>query len=421
MVASPPGFRPGMLHRMWRLFPARRRRQAFAWMSARIAPEPDRSPPDPALGLAVCGELSRASGLGESARIMLRGVESLGLPSWPVDVGPPIGGRAPQIVFEPGRAPPPGVSLVVHANPPVLPLALLRLGAKTVRGRRVIGYWAWELPVAPPEWRAGVRFVHEVWVLSSFIAAAMEPILPGRVRVVRPPLAVAPPKPARIGRDGFAIPADAVVVLMVFNLASSFVRKNPLAAIAAFRQAFGDRRDRLLILKVTNADHFTGDFVALQAAVGDAANIRIETRLMAPDEIAALMQAADIVLSLHRSEGLGLVLAEAMLLGRPVVATGWSGNMDFMDEASAALVPHRLIVPADPRGVLVVEGAVWADPDIAVAAEHLRRLADNPAERVALGQAGRRMAMAKLGGETLLAAMQAIGAAPPASGALANG
>ncbi len=416
MAAPASGFRPGLLHRMWRLLPAQRRRRAFAWMTARIAPEPDRDPPEPAPGLAVCGELSRASGLGESARIMLRGVESLGLASWPIDVGPPIGRRAPQVVFEPGRAPPPGVSLVVHANPPVLPLALLRLGAKMVRRRRVIGYWAWELPVAPPEWRAGVRFVHEVWVLSSFIAAAMEPILPGRVRVVRPPLAVSPPKPAQIGRDGFAIPAGAVVVLMIFNLASSFVRKNPLAAIAAFRQAFGNRSDRLLILKVTNADHFTDDFAALRAAVGDAANIRIETRLMVPDEIAALMQASDIVLSLHRSEGLGLVLAEAMLLGRPVVATGWSGNMDFMDDASAALVPHRLIVPVDPRGVLVAEGAVWADPDVAVAAEHLRRLADNPAERAALGEAGRRMAMARLGSDTLLAAMQSIGAAPPVSG-----
>ncbi|MDR3535945.1 MAG: glycosyltransferase [Acetobacteraceae bacterium] len=380
-------------------------------MSARIAPKPDRQPPDPIPGLAVGGELSRASGLGEGARLMLRGVESLGLPSWPVDVGPPIGRTAPQVAFASSCVPPPGASLVMHANPPVLPLALLRLGAKMVRGRRVIGYWAWELPVAPREWRAGVRFVHEVWVPSSFTAAAVEPLLPGRVRVVRPPLAVTPPRPAPIGRDGFAIPAGTVVVLMIFNLASSFVRKNPLAAIAAFRAAFGDRRDRLLILKVTNADHFADDFAALRAAAADATNIRIETRLMTSNEIAALTMAADIVLSLHRSEGLGLVLGEAMLLGRPVVATGWSGNLDFMDESSAALVPGRLIVPVDPRGVLVAKGAVWADPDVGVAAQHLRRLADDPASRMALGEAGRRMAVERLGPETLLAAMQAIGAA----------
>lgn len=412
MDATATTFRPGLLHRLWRLLPAQRRRRAFSWVSARIAPRPDPAPPEAAPGLAVCGELSRASGLGEGARVMLRGVESLGLPSWPVDVGPPIGRTAPQVAFESGRAPPPGVSLVIHTNPPVLPLALLRLGPRQVRGRRVIGYWAWELPVAPPEWRVGARFVHEVWVPSSFTAAAVAPLLPGRVRVVRPPLAVTPPRPAPIGRDGFAIPAGTVVVLVIFNLASSFVRKNPLAAIAAFREAFGDRRDRLLILKVTNADHFAEDFAALRAAVGDATNIRIETRLMSTAELAALTNVADIVLSLHRSEGLGLVLAEAMLLGRPVVATGWSGNLDFMDETSAALVPCSLIVPVDPRGVLVAEGSVWADPDIGIAAQHLRRLADDAAGRAALGQAGRRMANERLGPETLLAAMRAVGAAP---------
>ncbi len=395
---------------MWRILPAQRRRRVFAWATAKVAPKPSPLVVDVAPGLAVGGELSRASGLGEGARLMLRGVASLGLPAYPLDVGPPVGRGERQVVFDAGRLPPPGVSLVLHVNPPVLPLAMLRLGRNAVRGRRMIGYWAWELPVAPPEWRLGAAFVHEVWVPSAFTAGAMEPLLPGRVRVVRPALAKTPPIPAAIGRDGFGIPAGCVVVLVVFNLASSFVRKNPLAAIMAFRAAFGDRADRLLILKVTNAGHFATDFEALTAAAGGAANIRIETRLMAPDELAALTQTADIILSLHRSEGLGLVLAESMLLGRPVIATGWSGNLDFMDETSAALVPCRLIVPRDPRGVLVAEGAVWADPDIGAAAEHLRRLADDPAERARIGENGRRMALARFGPETLLTAMCAIGA-----------
>ncbi|MBN8903915.1 MAG: glycosyltransferase, partial [Rhodospirillales bacterium] len=180
------------------------------------------------------------------------------------------------------------------------------------------------------------------------------------------------------------------------------------------RAAFGDRPDRILVLKVTNADHFADDFAQLRAAVAGASNIRIDDRLMPPDMLAALMQAADIVLTLHRSEGLGLVPAEAMLLGRAVVSTGWSGNLDFMDETAAALVPARLIPPVDPRGVLVAKGAVWADPDLGVAAAHLRRLADDPIARAEIAAAGERLARSRFGSETLLAALRGLGAAPAA-------
>ena len=117
------------------------------------------------------------------------------------------------------------------------------------------------------------------------------------------------------------------------------------------------------------------------------------------------MAACDIVLSLHRSEGFGLVPAEAMLAGLPVVATDWSGTQDFLTPESAALVPARLVPVHDPRGVYDLPGAVWAEPDVSVAANHLRRLADDPAARLALGQAGRAAAQRRLGTDGLLAAL----------------
>jgi glycosyltransferase involved in cell wall biosynthesis len=285
----------------------------------------------------------------------------------------------------------------------------MRLGRDTLRGRRVIGCWAWELPILPPDWRAGLPFVHDVWVPSSFTASAIEPLLPGRVRVVRPPLAEFPPVPARLGRADFGLPEGCVITLVAFNLASSFVRKNPLAAISAFRTAFADRHDRLLLLKIGNPHHFPADFKLIQAAAAELDNVRIETRELPPADHFALMAAADIVLSLHRSEGLGLVLAEAMLLHRPVVATGWSGNLDFMDEQSAALVPVQLVAPVDPRRVLEAEGAMWAEPDTGVAAQHLRRLADDASARTALGERGYASAMSHFGLDTLAAALHAIG------------
>jgi glycosyltransferase involved in cell wall biosynthesis len=412
MQHAPASFAPSPAHRLWRLLPPVRRRRALTYVTARLAPGPDRTPPPASRGLAVGGELSRASGLGEGARLMLRGAARLGLPTWPVDLGAPGINRTaeiPPLTADPPQAPPPGVPLVLHINAPLIPLAMLRLGHNLRCGRQIIGYWAWELPVVPPDWYAGLKFVHQLWAPSSFTAAALAPLFPGAVRVVRPPLAVLPPTPLRLDRAAFGLPSNAVVILVAFNLASSFVRKNPLAAIAAFRAAFGTRADRFLLLKVGDPTHFPDDFATLRAAIAGAPNIRIETRVLPPDDRTALMNTADIVLTLHRSEGLGLVAAEAMLLGKPVIATGWSGNLDFMDDVSAALVPARLIPPRDPRGVLQVAGTVWADPDIGVATAHLRRLADDPTARTTLGARGRRMAQARFGLDTLADALRDIG------------
>lgn len=394
-----------LLHRLWRRLPPAQRRRLFTTAVGLLAPRAGPAPANSG-GIAVAGELSRASGLGEGARLMLRALEQIGVPSWPVDIGPLLPAHTADLPAV-TRAPPPGVPLVLHVNPPLLPLALLRLPRAVVRGRRIIGYWSWELPAAAADWHAGGRFVHAVWVPSAFTAGAVEALAPGRVRVVPHPLALAPPVPSALDRAAFGLPADAVVVLVAFNLASSFARKNPLAAVAAFQAAFGGRSDRLLLLKVGNREHFPEDFARIVATVGEAPNIRLETRTFPAPDLHALTAACDIVLSLHRSEGFGLVLAEAMLLGKPVVTTGWSGNLDFMDRDSAALVDYRLVPVADPRGTYRMAGACWAEPDPMHAAVLLRRLADDPAARAALGARGRAHAAQALGDEAVRAALAA--------------
>lgn len=391
-------------HRLWRRIPAGPRRWGLTTAARLLAPHPDRVPPPAASGIAVAGELRRPSGLGEVARLMLAGLERLGVDSWQLDLGALPGGRvtAPTL--------PPGAPLLLHVNAPLLPLTLLRLPRGLLRGRRIIGYWAWELPTMPDAWRAGLPFVHDVWTLSPFSQAAIATLQPsGGVRCVPPPLAEFPPSPAPLDRAAFGLPADAVVVLAAFSLASSFRRKNPLGAIAAHRAAFGARADRLLLLKINDPEAFPADFRRIQDAVAGAANIRIETRGFPAADHHALMRCADIVLSLHRSEGFGLVPAEAMLLGVPVVATGWSGNMAFMDADCAALVGYRLIPARDPRGVFEAPGAQWAEPDIAEAASWLQRLAESPALRRQLGAAGKAAAASRLGLDPLRAAVAALG------------
>ena len=259
----------------------------------------------------------------------------------------------------------------------------------------------------PESWRAGLPFVHEVWAPSRFSAAALSAIVPN-VRVVPHPVAAHPPTPSGLRRADFGLPEDAIVTLVSFNLASSFERKNPLGAIAAHRAAFGHRPDRILLLRVGNPHHFLADFARLQAEA-DAPNIRIDTSTLPRDDAHALMAACDIVLSLHRSEGFGLVPAEAMLLGKPVVATDWSGTTDFMDADCAALVPAKLIPARDPRGVFEAPGAVWADPDSDAAASWLVRLAEDEGLRARLGAAARDAARERLGPAALAAAVRAFG------------
>jgi len=159
---------------------------------------------------------------------------------------------------------PPDVPLVLHINAPVLPAALLRLPRALLRGRRIIGYWAWELPVVPNAWAAAAGLVHDIWTPSRFSADALERLAPGRVQVVPHPVALSPPQPSALTRADFGLPEEAVIVLVSFSLASSFARKNPLAAVAAFRQAFGARTDRLLLLKIVHASHAPADLALIR-------------------------------------------------------------------------------------------------------------------------------------------------------------
>jgi len=395
------------LHRLWRALPAQARRAAFLRGAAFVAPRPDLPPPSVHGGIVVGGEIGRASGLGEGARLMHAALEKLGVPAWQIACGVSVPGeRAAAIDAAP---PPEGAALVVHVNAPMIPAAFLGLPRGFLRGRRVIGYWAWELPVVPDAWSVGVPFVHEIWTPSRFSAAALERLAPGRVRVVPHPVAAAPPLPSAMKRADFGLRHDAVVVLVSFSLASSFARKNPLAAIAAFRAAFGDRADRLLVIKVVHADHAPADLELLRREAGGAANILFETRVLPMADSHALTRCADIVLSLHRSEGFGLVPAEAALLGRAVVATDFSGTTDFLDESCSIPIPYRLVPARDPRGVFEAPGAEWAEADVPAAAAALRALADDRDLRARLGAAARLQAERRLGAGPLAEAVRGLG------------
>lgn len=392
----------GLAHRAWRQIPAAPRRALLRHAGALIAPRADATPPEQSRGIVIAGEMSRISGLGVGARILRDAISGLGVARGTAELG---------LFTRPvPNALPPDAAVLLHVNAPSLPLMLARAPRDFLRGRRVIGFWNWELEAVPPDWLDGAPFVHEIWTSSSFTAQALERLYPGRVRRVPYPLAALPLEPAD---PDIALPLDlpdnAVVTTVIANLGASFARKNPLAAILAHRDAFGDRPDRILVLKLAGGAAFPEEMGAVRAATRDLPNIRVIDEVWSDATLRALLARTDILLSLHRAEGFGLVPAEAMLRGIAVVATGWSGTRDFMDEDSAALIEYRLApVPADDN-VYHLENAVWAEPYIAHAVEWLRRLADEPALRADLAARGQAHARAALGVDSLAAALAANG------------
>jgi glycosyltransferase involved in cell wall biosynthesis len=377
---------------LWQRLPRRWRRRVLRHLTGVLAPRPDRHRPSGQGPILIAGALGTASGLGQAARLSLdalgaagRDVRSLDLSAALMQDGP-LADRSPPAPR--GSDEGPG-TIILHVSGFVMALAMMRLGRRCIRGKVIIGYWAWELPDLPPDWVAGLRFVHEIWVPSRFTAAAVARHTRLPVRVVPHPVPAAPRRaPAR--------EAGPLTVLVAFDMRSGFTRKNPLAAIAAFRAAFGTDSGVRLIVKISQATAYPPGWRALRAATEGHATIELDDRLLDAAAMADLIDAADIVLSLHRAEGFGLVLAEAMRRGKAVVATGWSGNTDFLTPENSCPVAWRLVPARDPQGSYEYPEQRWAEPDVADAARHLRALRD-PALRRRLG------AQAERDAETLFA------------------
>ena len=391
-----------IFHKVWQRFPADARRRFFVRATALTVPPVRPRKPVAAHGMIVAGEFSRSSGLGEGARLMVRALREMGIPcaTWDID----------RRVLEGDRTGA-GAPLVMHVNAPMLPYAQFFMPRALRTGRRVIGYWAWELPVVPEIWRIARRHVHEIWAPSQFTADALRS-LERPVRVVEHPVGLAEEKSSGRDRASFGLPENCVIVLVSFSLSSSMVRKSPIETIHVFRKTFGDRMDRLLLLKIGHTAHYPEDLATIRAAIGGAPNIRIETGQLNGADRLALTECADIVLSLHRSEGFGLVVAEAMALGRCVIATDWSATAEFMDETCGLPVSYTLVPARDPRGIWDMPDTQWALPDMASAVQALRTAADNPDLRHRLGAHARHRITTRLNGATLRNAVQAVGARP---------
>jgi 2-polyprenyl-3-methyl-5-hydroxy-6-metoxy-1,4-benzoquinol methylase/glycosyltransferase involved in cell wall biosynthesis len=344
-----------------------------------------RGGPPSVEGVNVVGYLSAELGVGEVARQAIAALDASGVPVLPVGVQSGVSreGHAFDHAAEGAAAPFPINLVCVNAD--MLPTVAGDLGPGFFDERRTVGWWWWEVESFPERWHGAFDLVDEVWAGSRFVAEALTRVSPVPVVHVPTPVTMRPgvvPDRERLGLpDGF-------LFLFIFDFNSVMRRKNPLGVVEAYRRAFTDAGGEMkLILKAINGDQHPDAVAELRAAIGGREDVRLIDEYWDPADKDTLIASCDCYVSLHRSEGFGITLAEAMLLGKPVVGTAYSGSADYLSEDTGFPVRHQLVPIGEGAAPYPPDGR-WAEPDLDDAAQQLRRVAEDPGEAMRRGLAG---------------------------------
>lgn len=339
------------------------------------------SAPSKAFGINVVGYLHAESGVGHAARLSLRSAHSSGIPysRHPFEVG--CLSQQQDLSSEPtGQQVDYGTNLF-HINADQTPILHSQSDPGLFEDHYNIGFWYWELPEFPEEWLDAYQHLDEIWVASSFCQEAISRKSPIPV-IKMPPGVEVCPDPA-CDRASFGIPEDSFVFLTLADGLSFFERKNVLATLQAFEMAFPlGQTDVRLVIKLMNGRHAESGYAPLlrQAEANPAVQVLHDTLSRRLTD--SLIAVCDSVVSLHRAEGFGLPLAEAMYLGKPVMGTQWSGNTDFMDESTSFPIRCRIVEIEQNYGPYQ-KGMHWAEPDLDHAAQTMVFIASrNPEVKI---------------------------------------
>lgn len=346
----------------------------------------DHDGPALPVGVNVIGQFRAESGIGEAARAVVTALDAVDipvLPALPTEASPSRQGVPFEVApLSRARFPVTLSLLTAYETPPFIAAAPKTL----LEGRAFIGLWWWEVELLPDFMAEAFAHVDAVWAGTRHVQDALTRAA-GSTPVDLVHLPVRKPVPAGRSRADLGIPTDGVLFLTVFGFYSSVARKNPQGTIEAFVRAFpaAEPGGPQLVVKTIDEHAHPAELAELQALTAPHGHVHLLPGYLDRAGMDDLLAAADVVVSLHRAEGLGYTPAEAMALGRAVIATGYSGNLEYMSDDNAVLVPAPLIPIGDDGGPYPAESR-WADPDLDAAAAAMRELAAAPARRRALAE-----------------------------------
>ena len=360
-------------------------------------------------GINVTGFAQSVYGIGESSRAIWRAVQATGLPCVLLNIRSRVHSNADASLGEFARDNPYRVNLMTFSFD--YSRRFYRdMGPRFFAGRYNIALWYWEQEHFPVRWHSAFDYYDEIWVPSEFTRGAIAAVSPIPVRKITYPFFLNESE-AIPDRGRFGLPGNACVFLFTFDFHSTVQRKNPGAVIAAFRRAFRPDDDAVLVLKSINGEHDRAGRDSLGRESEGAPVVFLDAHISGA-EMNSLFASADCYVSLHRSEGLGLGMAQAMYLGKPVIATNYSGNLEFMNPDNSLLVNYEMTELEVDAGAYE-RGSHWAAPDVEHAATLMRWIYEHRAEAQALGARGaadvRRRLDPKVTAAEIIQRMQELG------------
>lgn len=333
------------------------------------------------LGVNISGYLKGEFGVGQFGRLVARSIIQSGIPSSTLNNAETESRQEED--FETPEIESLYRVTVGAVNADQYSLWMATLPSDLKRHSKFVGVWAWEVDEFPKRFFPAFDLVDEIWAISEFVRDSIQPHTKKPVLVIPAPI-IAPEITESLDRSAIGLIDDRPFNLFMFDYFSIFKRKNPLDLIAAHKAAFPDENGPILVIKTVNAGKHATQHEQLLFSASNRTDILVVDKYLSREQLHCLVNECQTYVSLHRSEGYGLTIAEAMSLGKPVIATGYSGNLDFMNPENSIMVPIELVPVGDDAYPYDIN-AKWAQPDLAFTIEALRKLHQDPELRARLG------------------------------------